>query len=74
MKLLNETEDWLYGEGEDSTKSIYVSKLADLQKLGDPITKRYREEEERPAALESLRSTIREYIDLAATTVYNYFD
>jgi heat shock protein 4 len=39
-KLLNATEDWLYGEGEDATKSVYVKKLEELQALGNPIVKR----------------------------------
>jgi heat shock protein 4 len=69
LALLNATEEWLYEEGEEATKSTYVIKLAELQKLGDPITKRYREDEDRPGALEALRQTIRELIDLSATTV-----
>lgn len=32
MKL-QETEDWLYAEGEDETKGVYVSALAELKKV-----------------------------------------
>ena len=31
MKLLNDTEDWLYGEGEDETKTVYQDRLAQLK-------------------------------------------
>ena len=37
MKTLNETEDWLYDDGEDLSKKYYIDKLADLKvrpKLG----------------------------------------
>ena len=29
--LLTETEDWLYEDGEDEAKSVYVDKLAELK-------------------------------------------
>lgn len=41
-------EDWLYDEGEDVTKSVYVQKLDELKLLGDPIQERYMEEQNRP--------------------------
>ena len=31
LKLLTATEDWLYEEGEDETKSVYVKKLEELK-------------------------------------------
>ena len=30
MRLLTETEDWLYEEGEDQAKQAYVDKLEEL--------------------------------------------
>ena len=30
-KLLGETEDWLYDEGEDQHKQVYLDKLAELK-------------------------------------------
>ncbi|KAI5073778.1 hypothetical protein GOP47_0011791 [Adiantum capillus-veneris] len=51
---LQETEDWLYDEGEDETKGVYVAKLAELKKLGDPIEERFKEEESRGPCLEQL--------------------
>jgi predicted NBD/HSP70 family sugar kinase len=43
-------EDWLYDEGEDETKSVYVAKLAELRAKGDPIAARAAEDETRPGA------------------------
>lgn len=72
MKKLGEMEDWLYGDGEDATKSVYSEKLAGLQKIGEPITHRYRQFEERPAAVESLRKSIQVWKDLAASVDPKY--
>nr|DAC74176.1 TPA_exp: heat shock protein A4 [Apostichopus japonicus] len=52
--LLNETEDWLYGDGEDLQKNAYITKLEDLKKLGDPVVKREQEATERPRAFDEL--------------------
>lgn len=30
LRLLTETEDWLYEEGEDQAKQAYIDKLAQL--------------------------------------------
>lgn len=30
---LQETEDWLYEDGEDETKGVYISKLDELKKV-----------------------------------------
>eukprot|EP01104_Vermistella_antarctica_P012442 TRINITY_DN35_c0_g2_i1.p1 TRINITY_DN35_c0_g2~~TRINITY_DN35_c0_g2_i1.p1 ORF type:complete len:873 (-),score=354.80 TRINITY_DN35_c0_g2_i1:275-2893(-) len=55
---LNKMEDWLYEEGEEETKSVYVTKLEELVKIGGPIETRYKEEQDRPDAIQSLRNTI----------------
>ncbi|KAJ3256583.1 adenyl-nucleotide exchange factor sse1 [Chytriomyces hyalinus] len=47
---LNEMEDWLYGDGEDATKSVFVEKLSGLKKKGDPVAARYLQADERPRA------------------------
>lgn len=39
-KMLNDTEKWLYDEGEDTTKAVYQSKLDDLMKTAAPIVQR----------------------------------
>ena len=30
---LQEVEDWLYDEGEDETKGVYIAKLEELKKV-----------------------------------------
>ena len=66
-KLLNDTEDWLYEDGEDETKGVYVAKLDELKKIGDPIELRAAEESARPAAAAALTSAANNFIAMAAT-------
>ncbi|CAG8514047.1 4047_t:CDS:2 [Racocetra persica] len=62
LQLLNDTESWLYDEGEDASKSVYVEKFDQLKTYGGPIAERYREAEERPKAEQSLRESIQSFI------------
>lgn len=74
---LSKEEDWLYTEeGEDATKSAYVSRLDALHKLGDPITARWREAEDRARAMAELRDTINTYMSQATSSGerYNHID
>ncbi|KAH9956866.1 heat shock protein 70 family [Russula dissimulans] len=65
---LSKDEEWLYSEeGEDATKSAYVSRLDAAKNLGDLITTRWREAEERPRAAAQLRETINQYISQATS-------
>jgi len=57
-KLLEDTESWLYGEGEDVSKSEYVKKLEQMQALGEPISRRKYEADNRYEAVSGLRSTL----------------
>uniref|UniRef100_A0A672GLA2 Heat shock 70 kDa protein 4-like n=1 Tax=Salarias fasciatus TaxID=181472 RepID=A0A672GLA2_SALFA len=59
---LEDTENWLYEEGEDEPKHKYIDKLAELKKLGQPIQERYTEAEERPKAFEDLGKQIQQYM------------
>lgn len=59
---LEDTENWLYEEGEDQPKQVYIDKLAELKKLGMPIQERYVESEERPKAFEELGKQIQQYM------------
>lgn len=59
--ILTSTEDWLYDEGEDQPKKVYVEKLTDLKKLGDPVVNRERDWRERPPAFEELVKKIVHY-------------
>lgn len=62
---LQETEDWLYEDGEDETKGVYVAKLAELKNLGDPIEERFKEEEARAPCMEQLLRCINSFRDAA---------
>ncbi|KAI9707001.1 MAG: adenyl-nucleotide exchange factor sse1 [Bogoriella megaspora] len=52
---LEQTEDWLYDEGEDATKAVYVSKIEEIRAIAGPIIQRYNDklEEERQARLKA---------------------
>ena len=68
LVALQEAEDWLYSEeGEDATKSAYVAKLNVLKALGDPITNRWKESEERSRSVSQLRETINRYMSDATS-------
>ncbi|KAI5926218.1 heat shock protein Hsp88 [Camillea tinctor] len=38
---LTESEDWLYEEGEDATKAVYVAKMDEIRAMAGPISQRY---------------------------------
>ncbi|XWS51874.1 hypothetical protein CRYUN_Cryun11dG0019500 [Craigia yunnanensis] len=60
-RSLQETEEWLYDDGEDETEDAYISKLEALKKLVDPVEKRYKDEEARAQASRDLLKCIVEY-------------
>ncbi|EMP42667.1 hypothetical protein UY3_00132, partial [Chelonia mydas] len=63
--FLTEIEDWLYEDGEDQAKQVYIDKLDDLKKLGTPIEMRYQEAEEQPRVLEELGHKLQHYAKIA---------
>lgn len=76
---LEDTENWLYEEGEDQQKQVYIDKLAELKKLGDPIQSRYVEAEVRPKAFEELGRQIQLYMKVveaykAKDELYDHLD
>ncbi|RDX63223.1 Heat shock 70 kDa protein 14, partial [Mucuna pruriens] len=62
---LQEVEDWLYEDGEDETKGVYIAKLEELKKQGDPIEERYKEYMERGAVIDQLDYCINSYREAA---------
>ncbi|XP_075055056.1 heat shock protein 105 kDa [Mixophyes fleayi] len=60
-ELLTETENWLYEDGEDQPRQIYVEKLDELKKLCTPVHERYREALERPKMFEQLGQRLQHY-------------
>ncbi|XP_047462877.1 heat shock 70 kDa protein 4a isoform X2 [Mugil cephalus] len=76
---LEDTENWLYDDGEDQQKQVYIDKLAELKKLGQPIHERYMEAEERPRAFEELGRQIQIYMKIveaykAKDELYDHLD
>ncbi|KAI8470334.1 MAG: heat shock protein Hsp70E [Monoraphidium minutum] len=64
---LSSLEDWLYDEGEDETKSVYVTKLQELKALGDPIEARAADDTTRAGAAEELRRLADGYLSVAGS-------
>jgi len=56
--LLTVAEDWLYGDGFDSTKQQYTREIEKLRAVGDLLEKRLSEAEARPAAIEGLKKQL----------------
>lgn len=76
---LEDTENWLYEDGEDQQKQVYIDKLAELKKFGQPIHERYMETEERPKAFEELGRQIQMYMKIieaykAKDELYDHLD
>ncbi|XP_043929174.1 heat shock protein 105 kDa [Protopterus annectens] len=63
--LLTETESWLYEDGEDQNKDVYVNKIAELKKFGNPIQDRFQEAEERPHLFKDLLQRVEHYSKIA---------
>jgi len=66
--LLESTENWLYEDGFDASKSVYSDKCIELHKLGDPIDERKREADGRPQAMSSLQGSVEHYQNWLNTT------
>ncbi|XP_062077728.1 heat shock 70 kDa protein 16 isoform X2 [Humulus lupulus] len=60
-RSLQQTEEWLYDEGDDETENAYVSKLDNLKKLVDPIDNRFKDEDARVQATRDLLKCIVDY-------------
>mgnify|MGYP001136094711 CR=1 FL=1 len=65
LVCLRPLQNWLYDEGEDVAKSVYVAKLEELKKLGAPIEQRFSEDSARPAAVAALRAAAERYLAAA---------
>lgn len=61
---LQRMEDWLYDE-YDATKVMYVEKLSELQKKGEPVVWRYKESQIRGDWIEALSVTISNFRNAA---------
>ncbi|CAN0878272.1 Heat shock 70 kDa protein 14 [Linum grandiflorum] len=68
LSKLQLVEDWLYEDGEDETKGVYVAKLEELKKQGDPIEHRYKEHSERGSVIDQLAYCVNSYREAAMST------
>ncbi|XP_008793460.2 heat shock 70 kDa protein 14-like [Phoenix dactylifera] len=64
---LQDVEDWLYEDGEDETKGVYVAKLEELRKQGAPIEERYKEWTERGPTIDQLIYCISSFREAASS-------
>ncbi|KAK1368364.1 hypothetical protein POM88_034456 [Heracleum sosnowskyi] len=69
--ILQQTEDWLYEDGNDESEIVYMEKLADLKKLVDPIENRYNDEEARVQETRRLLNCIEGYQKVAESLSSN---
>nr|XP_015825564.2 heat shock 70 kDa protein 4L [Nothobranchius furzeri] len=60
--MLDDTENWLYEDGEDQPKQVYEEKLDALKRFVQPIQERHRETENRPRAFEELGKKLQLYM------------
>lgn len=58
--ILTKTEDWLYEEGENETKQVYINKKNEIKKLLASIVLRFTESESRGAVIEALGAKIQQ--------------
>jgi heat shock protein 4 len=69
---LSGLENWLYEEGEDELKSVYVAKLAELKAEGDPIEARLADEQARKPAAAALRDAAKRFLGVAGSQDAKY--
>eukprot|EP01017_Pseudomicrothorax_dubius_P038516 TRINITY_DN5785_c0_g1_i1.p1 TRINITY_DN5785_c0_g1~~TRINITY_DN5785_c0_g1_i1.p1 ORF type:complete len:799 (-),score=299.01 TRINITY_DN5785_c0_g1_i1:160-2556(-) len=61
ITALGQNETWLYGEGANATKSVYVSKLDSLKAMAEPVLRRYRESDTIPDRFTEFLSVIAQH-------------
>jgi heat shock protein len=61
VQLANNTENWLYDEGEDCKKNEYVAKMEQLQSLALPAHNRKRDHEGTPRAAELFAASLNRF-------------
>jgi len=61
LAALSQAESWLYEDGAKAAKNAYVSRIEELRRLGDPVTKRFNEYASIPEAVNSFLNTLKGY-------------
>lgn len=57
MKELQDTEEWLYSDGYDTTKSVYSDKLKNLQNMTKDMFSKYQEKQQLKMAIQQFNQT-----------------
>jgi len=73
-KLLTEAEDWLYGDGDDTTKSAYIEKTTELMRIGNPIESRRKEDINTEEAHSEVLSLANNYKNSLNSEKYDHID
>jgi len=73
-RLLNETEEWLYDEGDETTKSVYQEKLKLLKSQGDPIVNRKQEDLNRTKSYQELKTVGQQYTNSMSESKYDHIE
>lgn len=55
---LEDMENWLYEDGEDCHKQVYIDKLAQLKSIGEPVQTRKVEHDLRPMVIEDFAKSL----------------
>jgi len=69
---LEKGEQWLYGEGAKTTKDAYVKKFEELQLLGGPIERRYKEYQNIPEVANNFLQTLANFESLLTSNDEKY--
>jgi len=64
-KACDEAADWVYGDGDEATKDVYVKKLAELRRPGDAAQARRKLREEIPLVFQTAEAEILKTTDEA---------
>jgi molecular chaperone DnaK (HSP70) len=60
-KQIEELEDWIYGDGEDVGRGVYIEKKNILQSVISPVQQRLKEFQQRPGAIDKFSKTLNKY-------------
>ncbi|XP_028134053.2 heat shock 70 kDa protein 4 isoform X1 [Diabrotica virgifera virgifera] len=58
VSQLDDMENWLYEDGEDCNKQVYIDKLQQLKSIGEPVQTRKIEYELRPVVIEDFAKSL----------------
>lgn len=72
LVILNSIEEWIYGDGSDTIKSIYVEKIGNIKEKVDPIDRRFKAFQQLPEAAENLNKVINDAAELARSAHEKY--